>query len=356
MPQRQSKRRHPEVEMNAVKLTPILAAASLAALALAAAPVASTAAPKAFKAVGHIPGPDGGWDYATYDAARNRVYVARPTTVMVIDLATGKTDPHFSEGKHLHAAVPVPGTDVIVLTDGGENNVKIINAKTGGLLAAIPTPKDADGAIYDAHSGYVLVACGDGTSVAVIDPKAMRSVGVINIGTPVEFLAVDGRGRGYVNEEVKNAVAAFDIASMKMTASWPLPDCQRPTGLVYGEGQLVSACSNGRAVVLDAQTGKTLAALKIGFGADAALYDPKIKTVYVPSGVSGDLAVIPLSGPAKDTVTQTVPTHIGARTGAVDTKTGRIYLPAAEYMLSAASGKRPQPKPGTFEVLVVGTH
>lgn len=337
-----------------MKLPPLIAAAGLAALALAAAPV--NAAPTPFKIVGHIAGPDGGWDYVNYDAARNKIYVTKGTTIFVIDLATGKTDPHFAQGKRLHAAVPIPGADVMVLTDSGDNTAKIINAKTGALLVAIPTPKDADGAIYDAHSGYVLVGCGDGKSVAVIDPKAMKSVGVIDIGSPVEFLAVDGRGHGFINEEEKNEVAAFDIATMKVTASWPLPDCQRPTGLVYGEGQLVSACGNGRAVILDAETGKTLASLKIGFGPDAALYDPHLKTAYIPSGVSGDLAVIPLAGRAKDAVTQTVATHISARTGAVDTKTGRIYLPEAQYLLPTAAGKRPEPKPGAFEVLVVGTH
>ncbi len=336
-----------------MKLTHILAAAGLAALAVTAAPAGAIAA---MTAVGHIPGPDGGWDYATYDAARNKIYVARPSTVMVIDLASGKTDPHFAEGKRLHAAVPVPGTDVMVLTDSGDNTAKIISAKTGALLAAIPTPKDADGAIYDAHSGYVLVGCGDGTSVVVIDPKAMKSVGVINIGTPVEFVAVDGKGHGFINEEDQNAVAAFDIASLKVTATWPLADCKRPTGLVYGEGQLVSVCGNGRAVVLDAETGKTLASLKIGGGPDAAMYDPKTKAAYVPSGMTGTMAVIPLAGPAKDTLAETVTTHLGARTGALDTKTGRIYLPTADYLPPASAGQRPQPKPGTFEVLVMGTH
>ncbi len=47
-----------------------------------------------------------------------------------------------------------------------------------------------------------------------------------------------------------------------------------------------------------------------------------------------------------------VPTQIGARTGAVDPKTGRIYLPTAEYVPFAA-GQRPTTKPGTFQILVL---
>ena len=45
-------------------------------------------------------------------------------------------------------------------------------------------------------------------------------------------------------------------------------------------------------------------------------------------------------------------TQRGARTGTVDLKTGKIYLPAAEYVMPTA-GQRPEPKPGTFQILVL---
>lgn len=321
------------------------------AMGLAAEPPAPV-----LKVMARIPGPDGGWDYATFDAARHKVYVTRRTTVMVVDVASGKVDPHFSDGGRLHAAVPVPGTDFIVTTDSGDNTAKVISATDGHLIVAIPTPKDADGAIYDAHSGLVLVVCGDGGAVALIDARAGKSVGVIDVGSPLEFAGVDGQGHAFVNEEEKNAVAALDLAALKVTASWPLPGCQRPTGLAYGEGQVVSACGNGVVDILDATDGKPLASLTIGKGPDAVIYDPKLHTAYVPSGATGTLAVIPLTGPAKDTITATVPTSVSARTGTVDPETGRIYLPSAQYVPPATPGARPQPKPGTFEMIVVGTN
>jgi hypothetical protein len=49
-----------------------------------------------------------------------------------------------------------------------------------------------------------------------------------------------------------------------------------------------------------------------------------------------------------------MPTQIGARTGAVDLATGRVYLPAARYSAPSAQGERPKMVPGSFEVLVVG--
>jgi len=346
-------RRPTPMETRPVTLTSLLISAGL----LIGTPLAAAAAPApVLKVVARIPGSDGGWDYATFDAARHKVYVTRRDSVMVLDIASGKVDPHFSDGGRLHAAVPVPGTDLIVTTDSGDNTAKIISAADGHLIVAVPTPKDSDGAIYDAQSGLVLVVCGDGGAVALIDAKAGKSVGVIDVGTPLEFADVDGHGHAFVNEDEKNAVAMLDLAALKVTATWPLPGCQRPTGLAYGEGQVISACGNGVADILDASDGKPLASLTIGKGPDAVIYDPKLRTAYVPSGASGTLAVIPLTGPSKDTIVATIATAVSARTGAIDPDTGRIYLPSAQYAPPATPGARPQAIAGSFEMLVVGSH
>ena len=60
---------------------------------------------------------------------------------------------------------------------------------------------------------------------------------------------------------------------------------------------------------------------------------------------------VEVRNPFDNTVIDTIPTQTGARTGAVDPKTGRIYLPTAEYNLPAPAGQRPTTKPGTFVVL-----
>ena len=49
-----------------------------------------------------------------------------------------------------------------------------------------------------------------------------------------------------------------------------------------------------------------------------------------------------------------VRTQRGAKTLAFDSKTKKIFLPTAEYLESKDPSSRPQPKPGTFMVLVVG--
>jgi hypothetical protein len=48
-----------------------------------------------------------------------------------------------------------------------------------------------------------------------------------------------------------------------------------------------------------------------------------------------------------------VPTQIGAKTMALDPKTHTIYLATAQFN-EAAAGKKAEPVPNTFTILVVG--
>ena len=330
----------------------------IAALFASALPLAGHAAepahPSGLHVAARIAGPDGGWDYASFDPARRRVYVAHQTVVLAIDADSGKLNPAFAQGNHLHAVLPVPGTDVIVTTNSGDDSARIISAADGHQLASIPTAKDADGAAYDPKSGLVVVICGDGGALTLIDPKAMKAVGTIKVGDSLEFGQPDGAGLFFVNVEDKNQVAVVDLASRTVLRRYDLPGCKNPTGLAYVEGgRLISVCANGGVDILDAGSGKTIASFTVGGFPDAVIYDDQRHLAFVPSARAGTLSVIALSGAGDNTIIDTVPTQIGARTGAVDTKTGKIYLPTAEYVLPVPAGQRPTPKPGTFAVLVL---
>ena len=324
-----------------------------ALLALAAAP--ATAGPSGLKVVGSIPGPDGGWDYASFDAARRTVLVAHGDKVLEINADTDAVRRAFPVGKRLHSVVAVPGANRLVVTDSGDNTAKVVDAVSGAVLAIIPAAADTDSAIYDPASGLVVVVGGDSGAITLVDPRKMAAVGAIPVGGALEYLQSDGHGRVLINAEDSHQVVVVDLAARKVLAKWPLAGCEHPTGMALVKGdRLVSACGNGVVKILSAVDGRDIATLSIGQGPDAVIYDAARNLALVPSGRSGTLAVIALSGPAANTIIDTVPTALGARTGALDPKTGRIYLPTAEYNLPPPAGKRPTTKPGTFKVLVLG--
>lgn len=329
-------------------------AALTAAVSFAAARAADPTHASGLHVVGRIAGPDGAWDYASFDPVRRRVYVAHQNLVLAIDARTGGMTPAFAAGDRLHAVTPVPGTDLVVTTNSGDNTAKVIRASDGHLLASIPTARGPDGAAYDPSSGLVVVICGAAGVLTLIDPKTLQAVGTIDVGDHLEFGAPDGGGRFFVNVEDRNQVAVVDLAARKVIARHDLPGCKGPTGLAYVVGErLIADCGDGGVDILDAGSGEVIAHFTVGGFPDAVIYDARRKLAYVPSARAGTLSVIALSGKGDDTIIDTVPTQVGARTGTVDPRTGRIYLPTAEYVLPVPAGQRPATKPGTFVVLEV---
>ncbi len=329
----------------------MIRAAALAGLTALAASTASAAGP-GYHLADRIAGPDGGWDYASYDAARDRVLVARTDAVTAFDLKTGKMIPAFAPATRGHAALPVNGGAEVVITNGVGNTAAFVNADTGAPVATVATGDGPDDAIVDPKTGLLLVMDHRAGDITLIDPKAHKAVGTIPVGGTLEAAAVDGKGRAFVNVEDKNQIAVVDIGARTVTARYALTGCEGPTGIAYAaqDRLLISAC-DGLAEVVSADTGKVVRQIKIGDGADGVAYDARRKLAFVPAGRDGTLAVIAFNhGDAH--LVQSVPTQKGARTLAIDPEHNRVFLPSAEYVLSA--GARPTPVAGTFHLLVVG--
>jgi YVTN family beta-propeller protein len=329
-------------------LAPAMAATGPAEMAVAEMAVADMAV------IGTIAGPDGGWDYASVDPEGRRLFVAHGDAVMEVDLDSGKVNPKLVDGKRLHAVVPLPDGRVLS-TNGGANDVTLFEAATGTVIATIPTGANPDAAIYDPASGVALVMNGRSGDVTLIDPRTATAVGKVDIGGKLEFAAADGHGKAFVNVEDKAEIAVIDIAARAVIGRYALPGCEEPSGLAIdpASGLMVAACANQKAMVIVSGDGKIVATLPIGQRPDAVMFDTRRKLFFIPCG-EGNLAVIRAGANATPAVIATIPTANGARTGAIDVKTGRIYLPTADFGAPAAGETRHPVIPGTFRILVVG--
>lgn len=331
--------------MTAARLVLFCAAAAIAS--------AAQAAPSGYHITDRIAGPDGGWDYASYDAGRDRVLVARTTSVTAVDLKTRTVNPAFAPAARGHAAFPVNGGKEVAITNGSANTVTFVDATTGALLATVATGNGPDDAIIEPKTGLLLVMDHKGGTVTLVDAKTHTVAGTIAVGGILEAAAVDGKGRVFVNVEDKNQIAVLDIPGRKVTARYELAGCEGPTGIAYAAADklLISSC-DGVAEIVAAETGKVVRQIKIGDGADGVAYDAGRHLAFIPAGMAGTLSVISVShGDA--TLIDTVMTQKGARTLALDTARGRVFLPVAKYVIPTDGG-RPTPTPGTFELLVVG--
>jgi DNA-binding beta-propeller fold protein YncE len=203
------------------------------------------------------------------------------------------------------------------------------------------------------------MAINGGAGLALlIDIKQAKVVGTISIGGEPEFAVADGKGKIYINvgHDKSSEIVGVDVGSRKVVQKIPLKGCEGPTGLAYDQGNdlLISVCGdNGVTKFIRAAGGHETKSLNVGKGADAVMFDPQRHIAFVPSAENGNLSVIAVRSAADIAVVQTVTTQKGTRLGAVDSASGRVYLPAAKFGPPVPPIPYPSVLPGTFEVLVV---
>lgn len=334
-----------------------LLAVSLAGLISGMAGQALAApAPGPMKIVDRIAGPDGGWDYANFDPVHRRLYVAHGATITAIDVDTGKVTPSLVAAQRAHIALPLPGGDELLVTNGGSDTATLVDALTGAVRATVPTGQNPDAALFDPASGLAFVMNGRSGDITLVNIKAAKAVATIPVGGKLEFGVADGKGRVFVNVEDKGEIAVIDTVARKVIAHWPMAGCEEPSGLAYAADAkvLIAACANGKAEVVSSTSGKVVTSLAVGEEPDAAFYDAQRHLAYVPSGGEGTLSVIAVRGPTDVAVVGKAMTKLGARTGALDPKTGKVYLPSADYEQATQPGGRRAVRIGSFAVLVVG--
>jgi DNA-binding beta-propeller fold protein YncE len=329
-----------------------------------------------YQTVTSVPGggADGVWDYATVDDAARRLYLAQDG-VTVVDLDTGKVTPHFVSGKAFqglvptHHVLPVNGGKALAVSDSITNSVDFFDPQTGKILSVVsvgPPPKqnwhNPDGLVYEPKSKLLIAVNGDSSSLSLIDTTALAKRGEIPIGKgKLETAAADGAGLVYVNQEESNSIAVVDVGKRKVVQDIALRDCEEPTGLAYDSKDrlVISVCSNGLVKFIAADDAKEVASVKVGSGADGVVYDPERHFVFSFGGDAGTLSIIAVQDRMNIALVQTLKTRPGARLGALDPKTGRLYIPTARFGPPAAPitlpglGTLPGLNPHTFEFLVV---
>ena len=302
--------------------------------------------------INQIPGNDSHFDHAAIDPLARRLYVARDNGVMSIDLDTLHVTATLIPGHHVNMPLPLPN-GLLLSTNEATNTATLAVAQTGKVIAEIPTGAAPDAAVYDPTTGLVFVMDADAGDAAVIDPKTASAQGRIPIGGKLEFAVADGAGHIYINANDKNDVAVLDTVRRKVIARYPLPGCNKPSGLGIDPANhlLLSVCANRKAVALDDLNGRVVATLDIDRIPDDAIFDPKRKVFFVPCARDGTLIAIAETNGTLVVVSK-IPTAIGAHTGALDPKTGRLYLPAADFGITLTGFKQ---KAGTFRILVLGS-
>jgi hypothetical protein len=325
----------------------------LAALACCLAAPA-LAAPEPYTVTASIPGDDGGWDYASVDAASGRFFTAHGDTVGTVDLAHPDRVRALGEAHHAHAVLPLPGGKDLLVTDGDTATVRFVDQRSGATRATVTVGEKPDAAIWDARRKQAVVMSARGGSVEFIDPATAKVKASVPLAPFLESAAFDSKGLLFVNNEKLNAIHVVDVVQARAVGTIALTGCVKPTGMAYAPraNRIVVACANGVAAIVDPEQRALVGTLPIGPGPDAVIADPAHGRLLIPSGGDGTLAVL-ADRPGGIAKLASVTTEMGARTGAVDPRSGKVYLPTARLGEPDKPGGRGQPLPGSFHILVL---
>ena len=284
----------------------------------------------------------------------------KPRTVQPI----GGEPPRFPCFRGSPGPNPAPPWESMLTVIDPEANAAVAEIRFCGHAGTAAA--DANGAVYTALGNNDEILHFDISQVVELAHAAKnRTAGDMLKVVHGEFaggiLRLDWREqRPYVSPGASSSPQFEGFSSFGL---WPA--CRMPRALaVDGAHQrLFAACNNQKLVVVNTGTGKTQTTLAIGPGVDAIGFDAGRGYLYSANGGGdGTLTIIRQDVPADSyNVVQTLPTRHQARTLAVNSSTGEVYLVS---ILETAKLDSPPPRNGigklkvdpqdeSFQVLVV---
>lgn len=332
-------------------------------------------------------GPIGRWGTPVIDDVNRRLFLPRgPAGVSVLALDGFKPladipdtagsfaialDPETLRGFSAGAAEPTSEAPA----PGGA--ITVFDQRSFKPVPNVPEPVQAlrvRHLLYDAATKQVAAATEDGT-LSLIDPAKLAITGTIPLQSRrITALATDRRGRLFAALADQDAIAVVNLVSREVATMWKPEGCRRPTAMVFDSVgmRLVVACRGGRAegartdaeaapeaafVVEPLGGGRVIGRLPIPAGTESLIHDPVQRLFYAASAASTAVAVFRQPDAFRYEALEIAGTRPLAAYGVADSRTGRLFLATAEYVVPPGrpDGGPPAVRllPNSFTLLVM---
>jgi DNA-binding beta-propeller fold protein YncE len=241
-----------------------------------------------------MPGFKGDFDHFGVDLKGNRLFLAAEEhkTVEVFDLRSGERL-HSIEGfGQPLMMVYLPESNHLVVTDGGDNAVQLVDCKKYEIISTIKLGAGVDHGVLNPVNQYYYVESGGGPGapthvLSIIDTKSFKHIGDIAglPGNSNEGMVIDRAGKKlYVNLTGTDEVGIVDLDTGRLVARWPLPDTHVAHAIALDEPNhrlFVATRQPAQFIVFNTDTGKVVASLPcVAVNSDMSL-DVSRKRIYV---------------------------------------------------------------------------
>lgn len=344
-----------------MKKTLLFASASvvLAALAFAAAPQ--------YKVLTKIQiGGEVRWDDLYVDSANHRAYISHNSQVEVVDTVKDTLIGTVKDTPGVHGTAIANDLRKGFIAYGpaarGANaapgSVLIFNLDDFSKIGVTQVGVSPDAVSYDPVTRRVITF-NDRGDATILDAKTGEVIEFsIPLGGKPAFSQADGQGHVYANIENpqdREEIVEITMKDAALTKHYATDPCDNASGLAIDltKMRLYTACSNKMVVVSDPATGKVIGSAPAGSGADSITFDDGY--AFTPNGQDSTISMIGETSPGKFEQVATFPMSMRARIMGADQQLHKLYVPAAEYGASPASGRGRAPAvAGTFRIDVYG--
>jgi WD40 repeat protein len=299
-----------------------------------------------------IPSKNAGYDYISYDAKGNRLFLGhRKEGLQIFDVGNKKliktlegTPEHSANG-----ALLLPEYD-LAISNNEDGTITPFKLSTLEPKEAIKLAEGIDTSHYDSGSRRIVVntAAGkDGTELIVLDVPSLNKVGSIKVGTvKAEHAEGDGKGNFYLASRDPAKLYRIDVKNLKVTAEWDTPGCAQTNSLAYdaANNRIFLGCRGSDTVkpslaVVNAETGAVIYTTEIGANNDGVIFDPETKRIFAANGNSANINVVEQVDANTYRPLEALSTHPTVKTLAYDQKNKRLFAMGAETSMDLQTKK-----------------
>jgi DNA-binding beta-propeller fold protein YncE len=256
-----------------------------------------------------IPGGDTGvgFDDLRFSASLGRLLVPAGGTGSLVLVSPGSWSitqiGGFSEPKALSAGHDDGVTSVdegrgfLFVTDRTALRLSVVDPANGHVVSGAKLAAGPDYVRYVEPTGEIWVTEPDKERIEIFrlegNPPRPVHDDFIDVAGGPESLVIDvARSRAYAHLW-KGKTVAISLKNRGILATWP-NGCEGSRGIAFdAERNLIFVgCSEGRAVTLDAKSGKILGKTDVGSGIDLIDYNPRLAHLYLAGGKSGTLGIV----------------------------------------------------------------
>ena len=315
-----------------MKLTLIPLGLALCTLTAMAQPTPPLALQQTIK----LPGVAGKFDHFAIDLAGKRLFAAATGnhSVEVIDLQTGNVAQSISGLGKPHGLAWIAATSTLYVADGASGELREFRGSTLELAGTLKLSDDADDMVFNEASHLLFVGHGGSGAaaparVAVVNTDGFRLQTEIPVATHPEALEIDSEHQHiFANIADSGEIAIFDGAGNAAPVTWKLKGASHNVPIAYdprGHVLFVACRTPAVLLALDASTGRELARIPTGDGADDLFYDASTRQIYVIAG-SGEVDVFQADAPGKLHSLGKVSTAPGAKTALFVPQQSLLYV------------------------------